>query len=115
MLYSEFVEGTGCAENDYNYKVYKDLEVMYMNSDLTKSQIYEYGKKLVNNEKPTHVIELENQVKAEIKDFKDKIVEYRKSKEYYRSIGNTSMTRYCNEEIKRFKHKIEGLKWVLGA
>ena len=50
MLFSEFVEGTGCKENMYNFKVYSDLEVMYDNSDLTKEQIYEYGKKLVDND-----------------------------------------------------------------
>lgn len=50
MLYSEFVEGTGCKENMHNFKVYEDLEVMYDNSNLTKEQIYEYGKKLVDND-----------------------------------------------------------------
>lgn len=50
MLYSEFVEGTGCKENMHNFKVYRDLEVMYINSNLTKEQIYEYGKKLVDND-----------------------------------------------------------------
>lgn len=49
MLYEEFREGTGCRDNQYNYKVYKDLEIIYMNSDITKNEIYEYGKKLVNN------------------------------------------------------------------
>lgn len=50
MLFSEFVENVGCKESAHNFKVYKDLEVMYNNSDLTKDQIYEYGKKLVNND-----------------------------------------------------------------
>ena len=49
MLYSEFIEGTGCQDNRHNFKVFQDLEVMYMNSNLTKEQIYEYGKKLVDN------------------------------------------------------------------
>ena len=49
MLYDEFLVGTGCRDNADNYKVYKDLEIMYMNSDMTKQEIYEYGKKLVNN------------------------------------------------------------------
>ena len=50
MLFSEFIEGTGCKDNMHNFKVYKDLEVMYMNSDISKEYIFEYGKKLVDND-----------------------------------------------------------------
>lgn len=50
MLYSEFIEGTGCKANMHNFKVYQDLEVMYNNTTLTKEQVYEYGKKLVDND-----------------------------------------------------------------
>ena len=60
MMYNEFINGTGCKENDHNYKVYKDLEILYMNSDLTKEQIYEYGKKLVDNSKSEEQINFEN-------------------------------------------------------
>lgn len=49
MLYSEFIEGTGCKASMHNFKVFQNLEVMYNNSNLTKEQIYEYGKKLVDN------------------------------------------------------------------
>lgn len=49
MLFSEFIEGTGCKGTRHNFKVYQDLQVMYINTDLTKEQIYEYGKKLVDN------------------------------------------------------------------
>lgn len=50
MLYSEFVENTGCKETDYNYQIYKRLEILYMNDEtITKQEIYEYGKKLVDN------------------------------------------------------------------
>ena len=51
MLFSEFREGTGCKDNQHNHEVYKNLEIMYMNSDMTKEEIYEYGKKLVDNSK----------------------------------------------------------------
>lgn len=27
MMYSEFIEGTGCKDNAHNYKVFCDLEV----------------------------------------------------------------------------------------
>lgn len=73
MLYSEFIEGTGCKDNDYNYKVYKDLEVMYMNSDISKAQIYEYGKKLVDNSKSEAELKVEAEIKVEIEEHKDQI------------------------------------------
>lgn len=50
MLFSEFIAGTGCKATRHNFKVYEDLEVMYDNSRITKEQIYEYGKKLVDND-----------------------------------------------------------------
>lgn len=50
MLFSEFVENVGCKENAHNFKVYQNLEVMYMNSDISKEAVYEYGKKLVDND-----------------------------------------------------------------
>ena len=76
MLFSEFVEGTGCRETDHNYKVYKELEIIYMNTDCTKEHIYEMGKKLVDNSKTEEELELEAKIKAEIK-------EYREEKKYY--------------------------------
>lgn len=113
MLYNEFLEGTGCRDNDYNYKVYKDLEVMYSNSDITKQQIYEYGKKLVNNDKSKEQIAFENEIKAEIADYKQRILDYKRWVEYYKEVGNKEMTKFNNKEIKRCRQKIAGLKWVL--
>lgn len=52
MMYSEFIEGTGCRQNEHNYKVFQNLEAMYINTDMSKEEIYEYGKKLVDNSKP---------------------------------------------------------------
>jgi hypothetical protein len=73
MLYSEFIEGTGCKDSEHNYKVYKDLEIMYMNSDMTKAEIYEYGKKLVDNSKSEEQLKLEAEIKAEIKELKEQL------------------------------------------
>lgn len=53
MLYSEFVTGTGCKDNEYNYQVYRDLEILYMHSDHSHFEIYEMGKKLVDNGEPS--------------------------------------------------------------
>lgn len=49
MLYDEFIQGTGCRETDYNYSVYKDIEEIYMNSNMTKEEAYAIGKMRVNN------------------------------------------------------------------
>lgn len=76
MLYTEFLEGTGCRDNDHNYKIYKQLEIIYMNDEsTTKADIYEYGKKLVDNSKPHEIIDLENQILADIESDKRQIKE----------------------------------------
>ena len=77
MLYSEFIENVGCKNNDHNYDVYCNLETMYMNSDLPKSTIYEYGKKLVDNSKSEMELALEEKLNYEIEEYKRHIKEYR--------------------------------------
>ena len=113
MLYSEFVENTGCKENEHNYKIYKDLEVMYMNSDISKAEIYEYGKKLVDNSKSPEQIKLEEELNAEITLKQNDIRQYKMDAAWYKSCGNTSMWHWCNDMIKKCKKEIAGLKWVL--
>ena len=121
MLYSEFVENTGCKETDYNYQIYKNLEIMYMNSDIPKSAIYEYGKKLVDNSKTEAEIEFESQINAEIARHKSQIESYKKDLEYENymlSIANNaahkSTIKYIKEAIKTERRKIKELKWILG-
>ena len=70
MLYSEFVAGTGCKDNEHNYKVYKDLEVMYMNSDMSKAEIYAYGAKLVDNSPSKAQAEAVAKISKQIDDVK---------------------------------------------
>ena len=89
MLYSEFIEGTGCRQNDHNYQVYKNLEIMYMNSDLSKQQIYEYGKKLVDNSKTPEEIVIEETVLAEIKNLKEELKQYRAEVKRYEEYHKT--------------------------
>lgn len=127
MLYNEFIEGTGCKDNDHNYKVYKDLEVMYMNSDISKAQIYEYGKKLVDNSKSEAELKVEAEVKAEIdvakadiESAKNYINYYKELKGYNKSIGDKfwekeyrRMEKYYSDEVKRLRNRIAALKWVL--
>ena len=120
MMYSEFVAGTGCKDNEHNYKVFQDLEIMYMNSNLTKNEIYEYGKKLVNNSKSEKEIKFEAEIKAQIEDLKETIRFYQEQLEMYKtfySMDNDKAWKHniqnCKMYIKEAKQKIQGLKWVL--
>lgn len=121
MLYSEFVEGTGCRENDHNYKVYKDLEVMYMNSDMSKQEVYEYGKKLVDNSKSPEQLTLEEEVKAEMTSLREELRKHRadakRYDEYYKQDkadtywkAQRDWSRECAKDVRR---RINGLKWLL--
>ena len=125
MLYREFVEGTGCKDNDHNYKVYKDLEIMYMNSDLSKAQIYEYGKKLVdNNYKSEKELAVEARVKAEIDECKSYIAYYKAEiarADQLKAIEDDPIWKkkwgqdkaYYKEQVTFYKNRISALKWVL--
>ena len=127
MMYSEFIEGTGCKENAHNYKVFCDLEVMYMNSNLSKAEIYEYGKKLVDNSKTPEQLELESKIKAEIEEHKEEIAKYQKWIEqneemlrYWKEQMDKEMVAFYRnpikgwkEEIRYHKGQIAALKWVL--
>ena len=121
MLYSEFVEGTGCRENDYNYKVYKDLEVMYMNTELSKAEIYEYGKKLVDNSDTPEQLELKERIKQEIAGHKSQIESYKKDLEFQKQMfeydgdkDRRKTMQYTRQAIRKERQMIQGLKWVLG-
>ena len=70
MLYNEFIENTGCKDTEYNYSVYKQLEVLYMSNDnISKQAIYEAGKKLVDNSKTAAEIEAEKNINDEIEKY----------------------------------------------
>lgn len=129
MMYCEFIEGTGCKDNPHNYEVYKNLEVMYMNTDMSKAQVYEYGKKLVDNSKSPETLKLEAEIKAEIEELRERIkscesdIEYRKQmvvlweadgdKEMART--NKGIIKYDRDEIKAAKARIAACKWVLAG
>ena len=127
MMYSEFVAGTGCKDTEYNYKIYKRLELMYMADDsITKQEIYEYGKKLVDNSKTPREIEFENNIKSQIAEIKETIKIYREDiKRYEFYLGtetDKSWAKSYRESIRTMKHeiaycneRIRSLKWVLGC
>jgi NAD+--asparagine ADP-ribosyltransferase len=124
MLYNEFINGTGCKDNEHNYKVYKDLEVMYMNSDMSKAEIYEYGKKLVDNSKSKRRLELEEKINAEIEECKVDIKWNRSQIQMYedfiRLYPEDIWAENWKASVKGYKAsnsklrtRIRGLKWVL--
>lgn len=127
MMYSEFVAGTGCKDNEKNYKVFQNLEVMYMNTDMSKSEIYEYGKKLVDNSKSEAEIKLEKEINEEIENHKEEIEKYKEwiaqnehFVNYWKEQGDKEMVAFYRnpikgwkEEIKYHRHQITACKWVL--
>jgi len=128
MLYNEFVEGTGCRDNVHNYQVYKDLEVMYMNSDISKAQIYEYGKKLVDNSKSAEELKVEAEVKAQIEEHKARIATLREWIKQNKEMLNYWKEQHMNkemvafyrnpiknwkEEIRYHRNQITALEWIL--
>jgi len=125
MLFDEFREGTGCKDNEYNYKIYKRLELMYMADDtITKAEIYEYGKKLVDNSKSEAELEAERKINQEIAEIKEQIEEYKKDverNEYYAGIETDAgwkksykeSARYYKKEIGKLRTQIKMLKWCL--
>ena len=126
MLYSEFVQGTGCKENDHNYKIYKRLELMYMADDtITKEEIYEYGKKLVDNSKSESELEVERQVKQLIDSYKGQIKYYQeliKGDEFYLKAETDpywinrykSDIKYFKQQIKYYRSRIREQQFILG-
>lgn len=96
-----------------------------MNSNISKAQIYEYGKKLVDNSKSEAELKVEAEIKTEIEEHKTQIAtlrEWIKQNEEMLSCwkGNKEMTAlYRNpiknwkEEIRHHKNQITALKWVL--
>ena len=125
MMYSEFVEGTGCRETDHNYQVYKELEIIYMNTDCTKEHIYEMGKKLVDNSKSEAELKVEAEIKEKIEACKKQIAIYKRDiewkqtcieewkddKEWCKTLR--AEIRYYKEQIKIQRNRIAALKWVL--
>ena len=115
MLYNEFLAGTGAKNTEYNYQVYKSLESLYMSNDsMTKADVYEAGKKLIDNA-PT---EAEKQAEAMKEEARQYIAESEENISYYKSrisdyryyLDNTTeaaeKTRY-RETIRNFKNQIK--------
>jgi hypothetical protein len=121
MMYGEFITGTGCKDNEHNYKVFKNLEIMYMNSDMSKEEIYEYGKKLVDNSKSAEQLEFERKLKAEIEDLKKELAKQKEIVNTYAEYVKGDPTddfwkaqlRWAKEEARRIRRKISELRWIM--
>ena len=112
MLYSEFVEGTGCRQSEYNYNVYKSLEALYMSNDnLTKADIYEAGKKLVDNTPSKETQELKAQIEKEIEEAQENITYYNARINVYTSFISISQP----AEVKEYKKEIKEYKKLIKA
>lgn len=127
MLYEEFAENVKCRDNEHNHKVFRELEIIYTNTDCTKEHIYEMGRKLVDNRKSEGQLKIEAKVKAEIAEAKEQIdlrkewIEQNKVQlDYWKKDGDKEMIKfYQNAEkwwkadIKDLRNRISALKWVL--
>ena len=114
MMYSEFVKGTGCKENNYNYNIFIKLEDLYMSSDITKEDIYEFGKKLVDNSETEEEKALREEIEKEIKEHEEVLAYWEERSKFYLDImedkkESKRFSAYAKEE----KNKIKMLKWVL--
>lgn len=109
MMYSEFVKGTGCKQNEHNYKVFENLNIMYSNSDMTKDEIYEYGKKLVDNSKTEAELEIENRIKNRIKELQESIKDHKEQVRRYAELYNETGDKFWKDEMKWHKDRIKSL------
>ena len=109
MLYDEFLAGTGCRDNTDNYKVYKDLEILYMNSELSKQEIYEYGKKLVNNALTAQQIAWNEDIDRQIAKYDEQVRYYTGEIEYYKQVIER-WTGYDDDCVKSGKYQLKRVR-----
>lgn len=126
MLYGEFLEGTGCKQNEFNYQVYKRLEIIYMHDDtMSKQDVYEWGKKLVDNSKTEEELAFETKWKSELLSKKEDIKHYKKTIDLYKGYmdqekdWNTfrsydNLVKSCRKEIKRLRSEVKQIELILG-
>lgn len=112
MLYNEFIKNTGCRDTDQNFNIYKGLELVYMNTDLSKDEIYKLGKRLVNNgltkEQQDHNSEIRSQI--------DALFDVIASDQSYLNrtpFGDKETINYYKDSIRTNKQEIKRLKECL--
>lgn len=106
MLYSEFVTGTGCRENEHNYSVYERVNRIYNSDDnMTHEEAYEIAKLWIDNslsaeeeqknrETEAQIVSLQDdneQLTREIQEIQQEIRELREraeQKKHYKRVNN---------------------------
>ena len=77
MLYSEFIQGTGAKDTEYNYRVYKNLEALYMTNDsMTKADVYKAAAALIDNSETPAEKEIRERLENDIATATEAIAAY---------------------------------------
>lgn len=125
MMYSEFAEATGCKDNEANHRLFRNLEIMYMEGDMSKAEIYAIGRAFMDNSKSEQQLQLEKEINDEIARYKMEIkelerdIEWRKEalmeemKPEYKALWKSEI-KWRRNQIKQNRNQIKALKWVLG-
>lgn len=114
MLYSEFVSGTGCRENAYNYDVYMKLDALYMNSDISKEDVYAFAKKIVDNSETEDEKQIRTNLEAELKAIENDISYFTERKNFYKEVMQDNETaKFLSRKIKELQAYKERILFVL--
>lgn len=109
MLYDEFIKGTGCRDTEQNFNIYKGLELVYMNTELSKDDIYKMGKKLVNNELTAEQKEHNAEKQKQIDELQQTIENMQNWLDMT-PYSDQNTIKYYKREIKQAKQQIKQLK-----
>lgn len=121
LLFGDFVEDLDWEETDRNYKLYKWLELLYMNDNMTnRESIYELGKKLITSDDAEAVMIYKEYIKAQIARHNSLIDAFKVEIEYVERtlpIDDNNRSRWiwlAQKAIKVQYQYIKDLEWILG-
>ena len=114
MLYSEFLEGTGCRDNEANKIAYKKAEALYMSDDsLSHEDCYRIAEELwIDNSLSQDQIEHNNLMQDTIREAEEKIQTAKANLQYWKDEIKMyqSYVKDCKEEIANYKNQIANCK-----
>lgn len=107
MLYSEFLEGTGCRDNEANKEAYKKAEALYMSSDdLTHEDVYKVALQLwIDNSLSEEQLKHNEEVKKEIELTKAALDQAKSDYSYYKN--EAAMKK---QDIQYYQNQLKQLK-----
>lgn len=123
LWYKEFIDHAHIQDTDYNYQLYKYLELLYMNDDsISLVCIFKLGRKLVKSNEIEAKIEYKEYVKKQIAEHKLRIEGYERDLIYYEfrllTADDSSYYKRWIELTKRTidaeHQRIRNLEWILG-